>query len=133
MLGSYVCGQIFYSHGTVVLTRNNAQNIGTEINNDPSLLGVTTISFSSSLTIYEQQYKCVVLENEFGYSMNPSLLTQSIPGDNSEQYYPFVTGSYFEPYNLVGIENVVIVEKLFFPLPVPNFPETTVIENFDVW
>ena len=137
MLGSYVCGQIFYSHGTVVLTRNNAQSIGEEINDDPSLLGVTTISFSSSLTIYEQQYKCVVLENEFGYSMNPSLLTQSIPGDNSEQYYPFVTGSYFEPYiTCVGLYNeskqLVAVGKLSFPLPVSQFTDTTVIVNFDV-
>jgi len=133
-----VIGQIFYSHGMVILTRDaRSTNIGKAINSNPTLLGDTTIAFSSSLTIYEQQYKCVILENELGYSLNPSLLTQSIPGNSSEQYYPFVTGSFFEPYvTCVGLYNesqqLVAVGKLSFPLPVSQFTDTTVIVNFDV-
>lgn len=134
-----VVGQIFYSHGTVVLTdTNRALNIiGTLINDDPSFLESTTFSFSSSLTIYEQQYKCTVLENEFGHSTNPSLLTQSIEDTDSQFYYPFATASYFEPYiTCVGLYNgakeLVAVGKLSFPLPVSQFTDTTVVVNFDV-
>jgi hypothetical protein len=31
-----------------------------------------TCSFSSSLTIYETQYKCTARENEFNFSQNPT-------------------------------------------------------------
>jgi len=136
--GSDICGQIFYPHGTIVLIRNNTQTIGEEINSNVGLLGGTTLEFSSSLTIYEQQYKCTVLENEFGFSTNPSLLTSSIAGALNQSYYPFVTGSFFEPYiTCVGLYNgaqeLVAVGKLSFPLPVSQFTDTTVVVNFDIW
>ena len=134
-----VVGQIFYSHGTVVLTEKarNLNQIGVFINGIPSILENTTFTFSSSLTIYEQQYKCTVLENEFGHSTNPSLLTQSIEDTDSQFYYPFATASYFEPYiTCVGLYNgakeLVAVGKLSFPLPVSQFTDTTVVVNFDV-
>ena len=134
-----VVGQIFYSHGTVVLTEKarNLNQIGLFINGIPSILENTTFTFSSSLTIYEQQYKCTVLENEFGHSTNPSLLTQSIEDTDSQFYYPFATASYFEPYiTCVGLYNgakeLVAVGKLSFPLPVSQFTDTTVVVNFDV-
>ena len=136
--GSDICGQIFYPHGTIVLIRNNTQTTGEEINSNVGLLGGTTLEFSSSLTIYEQQYKCTVLENEFGFSTNPSLLTSSIAGALNQSYYPFVTGSFFEPYiTCVGLYNgaqeLVAVGKLSFPLPVSQFTDTTVVVNFDIW
>ena len=37
--GSDICGQIFYPHGTIILTRNNTQTIGEEINSNVGLLG----------------------------------------------------------------------------------------------
>ena len=134
-----VVGQIFYSHGTVILTDQTRylHLIGSFINSQPSILENTTFTFSSSLTIYEQQYKCTVLENEFGHSTNPSLLTQSIEDTDSQFYYPFATASYFEPYiTCVGLYNgakeLVAVGKLSFPLPVSQFTDTTVVVNFDV-
>ena len=134
-----VVGQIFYSHGTVILTEQTRylNLIGSFINLQPSILENTTFTFSSSLTIYEQQYKCTVLENEFGHSTNPSLLTQSIEDTDSQFYYPFATASYFEPYiTCVGLYNgakeLVAVGKLSFPLPVSQFTDTTVVVNFDV-
>ena len=134
-----VVGQIFYSHGTVILTdQTRALNLtGYFTNLTPSILENTTFTFSSSLTIYEQQYKCTVLENEFGHSTNPSLLTQSIEDTDSQFYYPFATASYFEPYiTCVGLYNgakeLVAVGKLSFPLPVSQFTDTTVVVNFDV-
>ena len=119
----------------VVLNTENTNYIGNSQNltYDPS----TQLNFSSSLTIYEQQYKCTVLENEFNISLNPSLLTSSIEGANNEYYYPFATASFFEPYiTCVGLYNeaqqLVAVGKLSFPLPVSQFTDTTVIVNYDI-
>jgi hypothetical protein len=135
--GSDVVGQIFYSHGIAVFTSRSFETIGRDINTTPSELDTTTINFSSSLTIYEQQYKCTIAENEFGSSTNPTLLTQSIDGAANDSYYPFATASYFEPYvTCVGLYNgakeLVAVGKLSFPLPVSQFTDTTIIVNFDV-
>jgi len=94
--------------------------------------------FSSSITIYEQQYKCTILENEFGYSTNPSLLKNNgSSGSYNVEYYDYVTSSFFEPYvTCVGLYNenteLVAVGKLSFPLPISQFTDTTIIVNYDV-
>ena len=133
--GSEVVGQIFYSHGLAVLTTHSCDLIGNEIDGD-GIPRTTNISFSSSLTIYEQQYKCTILENEFGLSTNPTLLTSSDAVDNT-QYYDYVTSSFFEPYiTCVGLYNenkeLLAVGKLSFPLPVSQFTDTNIYINFDV-
>ena len=130
-------GQIFYPHGIVVLTNDNFNTIGRDVNTYPAQLDETTIAFSSSITIYEQQYKCTILENEFGFSTNPSILTSSLAGATNNEYYPFVTGSFFAPYvTCVGLYNeakqLVAVGKLSSPLPISNFTDTTIMVNFDV-
>ena len=64
-------------------------------------LGEVTVGWSSSVTLYEHQYKCVVRENEFGYSLNPSVLSGSqvnAPLGVNNVYKDFATGSYFSPY-----------------------------------
>lgn len=135
-----IVGQIFYPHGLAVLTSNtpsSVASIGNEIRQNPALIENCVFNFSSSLTIYEQQYKCSILENEFGFSTNPSLLTSSIEGASNQEYYPFVSASFFEPYiTCVGLYNeakqLVAVGKLSFPLPVSQFTDTTVIVNFDI-
>lgn len=133
-----IVGQIFYSHGMAIITSgSNLPRIGNELNSNPALISNTGVSFSSSLTIYEQQYKCTILENEFGFSTNPSLLTSSIEGASNQEYYPFVSASFFEPYvTCVGLYNeakqLVAVGKLSFPLPVSQFTDTTIVVNFDV-
>ena len=132
-----VVGQIFYSHGIAVLTTHSCNNIGNDLRLNTIQLSSTNVAFSSSLTIYEQQYKCTILENEFGFSTNPSLLTSSIEGASNQEYYPFATASYFEPYvTCVGLYNeakqLVAVGKLSFPLPVSQFTDTTIVVNFDV-
>ena len=135
-----VMGQIFYSQGMVVLTDSNWYDFATTVASsgevgDPLKLVNVGINFSSSLTIHENQYKCTILENEFGVSTNPSLLTSSFEGDLN--YYPWATASYFEPYvTCVGLYNeaqqLVAVGKLSFPLPVSKFTDTTVIVNYDI-
>ncbi len=138
-----VVGQIFYSHGIAVLTTHSMEFIGKDLYFGGGSIDNVTVAYSSSITIYEQQYKCTILENEFGVSTNPSLLTGSANTveDNYDRrntrYYPFATGSFFTPYvTCVGLYNeakqLVAVGKLSFPLPISQFTDTSILVNFDI-
>jgi hypothetical protein len=92
-----------------------------------------TMSFSSSFTMYETQYKCTITEDDFNYSQNPSILSGST---NSGVVYDFATGSYFGPYvTTVGLYNnnyeLVAVGKLAQPLPTTQTTDTTILVNID--
>lgn len=126
-------GQIFYSHGIATFTTSSLNVMGFEINKTPSLLNDTTISYKSTFQIYENQYKATIRENEFGYSLNPSLLSGSL----DDQYYSFVTGSDFVPYvTTVGLYNdnkeLLVVGKLSSPIPISKFTDTTIVVNYDL-
>ena len=91
-----------------------------------------TINFQSSLRIYENQYKCTINENEFQFSLNPTLLS----GSKNDVYYDFVTGSFFTPYvTTVGLYNesneLLMVGKLSNPIPISQEVDTTIIVNLD--
>lgn len=101
-----------------------------------------TLEFSSSYDILETQYKCTIDANEFNYSANPSLLSDSLRGNNkilesgSSQYNDFVTSSYFSPFvTTVGLYNddkeLVAVGKLAQPLPTSQTTDTTIFINID--
>lgn len=128
-----IIGQIFYAHGIAVFTEGTMVGIGEEVSASLSNLDNVDISFSSSLRIYENQYKCLIRENEYGYSQNPSILS----GSQDDQYYDFATGSYFNPYiTTVGLYNenneLLVVGKLSQPVPVSSYTDTTIIVNFDL-
>jgi hypothetical protein len=134
--GSEVVGQIFYPHGIVVLTTQSVTDIATDVG-VVSSFDSQTFNFSSSYTIYENQFKCTILENEFGYSLNPTLLTSSVEGALNTSYYPYTTGSFFTPYlTQVGLYNeanqLVAVGKLSFPVPISQYTDTTILVNFDI-
>jgi hypothetical protein len=100
--------------------------------NNITTLANTTCSFSSSLTIYETQYKCTIRENEFNFSLNPSLLSGSSDGT----VYGYVTSSYFNPFvTTVGLydeaQNLLAVGKLAQPLPTSPTTDTTILINLD--
>ena len=104
-----------------------------------------TLSFSSSYTIYEAQYKCTLRESEFNATLNPSAQTSgSLITVNSSSFYQNgdgtlannVTGSYFSPYvTTVGLydeaQNLLAVGKLAQPLPTSNTTDTTILINID--
>jgi hypothetical protein len=142
-----ICGNIFYAHGIAVITTcsfDGASLYGGAIYGT-SIYGATTgvilnmvtssnitCSFSSSLTIYETQYKCTISENEFNFSQNPSILS----GSSDEFLYDFATGSYFNPYvTTVGLYNenqdLIAVGKLAQPLITSNTTDTTILVNID--
>ena len=143
-----ICGQIFYPHGLAVITSDSnpgldTYGVGTY---GSALYGLTdtivvenfvtssnvTCSFSSSLTIYESQYKCTINENEFNFTLNPSAISSSTDGT----VYNFVTASYFNPYvTTVGLydenQNLLAIGKLSQPLPTSPTTDTTILINID--
>jgi hypothetical protein len=141
-----ICGNIFYSHGIAVISSDDSPDIyGAGIYGTSSYGGGTdadfvlnfitasnvTISFSSSFTIYETQYKCTIRENEYNSTLNPTLISGSegIP-------YNYVTSSFFSPYiTTVGLydefQNLLAIGKLSQPLPTSPTTDTTILINID--
>ena len=154
-----ICGNIFYPHGIAIITSDSqplGDTYGTAIYGS-SLYGLSdvsvinnfvtssnvTCSFSSSLIIFENQYKCTIRENEYNYTNNPTTLTGSTSNTGSI-YYPqndnvkgFVTASYFDPYvTTVGLyddaQNLLAVGKLAQPLPTSATTDITILVNIDM-
>jgi hypothetical protein len=145
-----ICGNIFYPHGIAVLTSDGSPNVGASLygsavygtsaygaGSDASYIqsfvtaSNVTVSFSSSLTIFETQYKCTLRENEFNASLNPSLQSGS-----DGAIYSFATGSEFGPYvTTVGLydedQNLLAVGKLAQPVPSSPTTDTTILINID--
>jgi hypothetical protein len=124
--GSTIYGNIFYYQGLAIITSGSPANILNFVTSS-----AVTCSFSSSLTIYETQYKCTINENEFNFSLNPSIIS----GSNGEPY-GFVTSSYFSPYvSTVGLyddnQNLLAVGKLSQPLPTSATTNTIILINLD--
>jgi hypothetical protein len=118
-------GNIIYPHGMAIIT-DAALASGSAVTTN------ATCSFSSSLTIYETQYKCTIRENEFNFSLNPSLISGSTDGT----VYGYVTSSYFSPFvTTVGLydefQNLLAVGKLAQPLPTSATTDTTILINLD--
>jgi hypothetical protein len=129
-----IYGNIFYHQGIAVFTGISGSGSGNgklQIDN-----------YVSSYTIYETQYKCTIRSNEFNCSLNPSLLSASIRGQNkilesgSSQYVNFATSSEFSPYvTTVGLYNdsneLIAVAKLAQPLETSQTTDTTILINID--
>jgi len=123
--GSINVGNIIYTHGMAILTDASLASGSVNTLN-------ATCSFSSSLTIYETKYKCTIRENEFNFSLNPSLISGSTDGTT----YGYVTSSYFSPFvTTVGLydefQNLLAVGKLAQPLPTSATTDTTILINLD--
>jgi hypothetical protein len=128
-----VVGNIFYEHGIItVLTAslNNFQTFAGLVNvlrGEPNV----TCSFSSSMTIFETQYQVNIRENEFNFSLNPSLISGS-----EGNIYSYATGSDFSPYiTTIGLyddnQNLLAVGKLSQPLKTDSTTDINIMINFD--
>ena len=106
-------GQIFYSQGIAVITgpdsgslREFAHNVGYKNNMNPNIMS-SSIAYSSSITIDENQYKCTVKESEFTFTTNPSAL--GVPGVLTTR--PGQLFSSFNAGNLAGlVDNTYAIE-----------------------
>jgi hypothetical protein len=130
-------GNIIYEAGILVYT-GGEEGVVDEVD----AIKFNNPQWESTVTIYETQYKCTIRANEFNYSLNPSLLSSSIKGQNkilesgSAQYADFVTGSDFSPYvTTIGLYNdnqeLLAVAKLAQPLPTSQTTDTTILINID--
>ena len=167
----YIFGNIIYQHGIITLFDSTILSSGTASYGDavygvdkydtsPTETSVSingfifnpnvTMSFSSSLTLFETQYKATINESEFNYPLNPTAITGSgMPTifsgsdlDNSPNTASigtpigFVTSSYFSPYiTTVGLYSndfeLLAVGKLAKPLQSSPTTDTTILVNID--
>lgn len=154
-----ICGNIFYGHGIAILF-NNRLPAGDVYGNaiyGEALYGESnnvinsfisssnvTCSFSSSITIYETQYKCTINENDFNFTSNPSVTSGSTANSSSigtfyspgQYLYSWATGSDFSPYvTTVGLYNnnkeLLAIGKLSQPMPTSPTTDTTILINID--
>lgn len=89
------------------------------------------VKFNSTMTVYQQQIRCQVNENEFNMTLNPTAMS-----DSSGSVANNVTGSEFTPYvTTVGLYNeaneLLIVGKLARPFPMPANTDVTFIIKYD--
>jgi len=142
--GSDVIGNVIYTHGMVIFTNPptgvTINDLVDDIQNDNA-----NCAFSSSMTIYETQYKCTIRESEFNATLNPSAQASgSLVAISGSYFYQRgdgtlannVTGSYFSPYvTTVGLydelQNLLAVGKLAQPLPTSATTDTTILINLD--
>jgi hypothetical protein len=142
------CGNIFYSHGIAVITVEELPvgavygeaiyGVSEYGDRDVNLLtsfilnSQVTCSFSSSITIYETQYKATIDPSEFNFTLNPTL----IQDQTTATVLNAITGSEFNPYlTTVGLYNenqeLLAVAKLSQPLPTTALTDMTVLITID--
>jgi hypothetical protein len=116
-------GNIFYAHGIASITNQTYITSSTIFS--------SSISYKSTNTIYENQIRCHVSENEFNLTQNPT----SVSGSKGDYYY-YITGSDFNPYvTTVGLYNpsdeLLAVGKLAQPFRMPSNTDVTFILKYD--
>lgn len=114
------------------------------------------MTLTAETTIYQNEVKCRVTENDFNYSQNPSVFAQKVfvTGSSALPFYAppgqtvingqivdgalidAVTGSAFNPYaTTVGLFNdaneLLVVGKLATPYPIPENTDITFIVKWD--
>ena len=91
-----------------------------------------TIGFQAETTIYQNEYRCHINENDFNYTQNLSAIQSGTTGS----YIDAVTGSDFRPYaTTVGLYNeaneLLVVGKLSTPYPIPSNTDMTFVVRWD--
>lgn len=114
------------------------------------------LTLTSETTIFQNEVKCRVLENDFNYSQNPSVFKyrSSITGSQVQPFFipqgqtgslgtitdgtlaDNITGSSFRPYaTTIGLYNeaneLLVVGKLATPYPIPSNTDITFIVRWD--
>ena len=128
-----IVGNIFYEHGIVTMLTASVTTsaLYNRIISGLNTATNVTCSFSSTMTLYETQYRINIRENEFNYSLNPSLLSGS-----EGTIYNFATGSDFTPYlTTIGMydddQNLLAVAKLSQPLKIDSTTDINILVNLD--
>jgi len=145
---SVLTGNVIYNQGIVVITNPTYVSYLGGVN-----YSITVVAES---TIYQKEVRCHVAENDFNYSLNPSVYESSSFSTGS--YTPIIfsplgqtigfsyvasglmkstlTGSSFTPYaTTVGLYNdkdeLLVVGKLATPYPIPSNTDITFVVRYD--
>ena len=94
--GSDRIGNVFYTQGLIVLTREAADLLNAD----------WEVSFKSTKTIYEHEYLLIANDDEFNISQNPTAVVEV--GKETE----FITGSDGKVYNVTTTPGVKYIKKL---------------------
>lgn len=91
-----------------------------------------SIAIQTETTIYQNEVRCTINENDFNYTLNPSANKAGTSGS----YINAVTGSDFHPYfTMVGLYNdadeLLVVGKMSRAYPVPPNTDMTIIVRWD--
>lgn len=129
--GTTTIGNVIYEHGIIIISKPYKTTYSSASLYDTSNI---TCSFSSSIILHETQYKCIIRENEFNFSQNPTTISGSKTDGILQDY---ITGSYFSPYiTSIGLYdneyNLLAVAKLSQPLPTSQTTDTTILINLDI-
>jgi hypothetical protein len=141
-------GNIIYPQGMVLLTSGSYNSL---IASSPC-----TMSLTAETTIFQNEVKCRVSENDFNYSQNPTVFARKqfitgsaalpffAPQDGTASFAEIVdgtlidtvTGSSFRPYTTtIGLYNennqLLVIGKLATPYPIPPNTDMTFIVKWD--
>jgi hypothetical protein len=91
-----------------------------------------TVTFQAQSTIYQSEVRCLVNENDFNYTLNPSAIQSGTTGS----YINAIMGSDFDPYaTIIGLYNdqdeLLVVGKLSRPYRMPPNTDMTLIVRWD--
>lgn len=95
-------------------------------------ISVSSLSFEAESTIYQNEVRCHINENEFNYTLNQSATIAGTSGSCIDA----VTGSDFQPYaTSVGLYNdrdeLLVVAKFAQPIPIPRNTDMTIVVRWD--
>jgi hypothetical protein len=101
--------------------------------NMPVAFSPYTMSFMAETTIYQNEVRCRINENDFNYSQNPTVFATNAPSGTLADN---ITGSDFKPYTTtVGLFNamneLLVVGKLATPYPIPSNTDMTFVIRWD--
>lgn len=122
-------GNVFYNHGIITLTGKSQryrQGLRSSTFADCSLV------FENSHQIVEQEYTCQVKEQEFGFTLNPTIMKTG----KGRELKDFVTGDTFSPYvTTIGLYDknarLLAIGKLAQPIKKSTKYDTTFVVRFD--
>ena len=89
------------------------------------------MQFKSEITLFQNQYKCQVNENEFNYSQNPT-----VKSNDYGEINPDLLREDFDPYaTTIGLYNnsneLILVGKIHTPVRIPKNNDVTFIIRYD--
>ena len=121
-------GNIFYAQGMAIIT-SQAPEFGSLMFDSAYN---TRLDITSELTMYQNEVRCLVNENDFNYTLNPS----AIQSGTSGSYINAITGSDFDPYSTtIGLYNdaneLLVVGKLSRPYRMPPNTDLTFVVKWD--